>query len=117
MSTTPYYINSTAKGVLNGLEGQLCHRRVEWVVLSERQIGIQRLWKSLMQHVIALKHQSKEELRLKIQSIGIDMLSKVCDLLLTEKALEVLRTAMVGPVCVLQVPNSPLLASQKVFDL
>lgn len=36
---------------------------------------------------------------------------------LTEEAFEVLRTAMIRPVCVLQVPDSPLLARQEVFDL
>lgn len=36
---------------------------------------------------------------------------------LTEEAFEVLGTAVVGPVCVLQVPDSPLLARQEVFDL
>lgn len=36
---------------------------------------------------------------------------------LTDEAFEVLRTSVVRPVCVLQVPDSPLLASQKVFDL
>lgn len=36
---------------------------------------------------------------------------------LTEEAFEVLRTAVVRPVCVLQVPDRPLLACQEVFDL
>lgn len=36
---------------------------------------------------------------------------------LTEEAFEVLRTAVVGPVRVLQVPHCPLLPRQEVFDL
>ena len=36
---------------------------------------------------------------------------------LTEEALEVLWTAVVGPVGVLQVPDGPLVAREQVFDL
>ncbi len=36
---------------------------------------------------------------------------------LTEEAFVVLRTAVVRPVCVLQMPDGPLLARQEVFDL
>lgn len=36
---------------------------------------------------------------------------------LTEEALEVLGAAVVGPVCVLQVPDGPLLSRHQVFDL
>lgn len=36
---------------------------------------------------------------------------------LTEEAFEVLWTAVVGPVRVLQVPHRPLLSGQEVFDL
>lgn len=36
---------------------------------------------------------------------------------LTEEAFEVIGTPVVGPVCVLQVPDGSLLACQEVFDL
>lgn len=36
---------------------------------------------------------------------------------LTEEAFQVIRTAVVGPICVLQVPDGPLLTRQEVFDL
>lgn len=36
---------------------------------------------------------------------------------LTEEAFEVLRTAVIWPVCVLKVPHGPLLPRQEVFDL
>lgn len=38
-------------------------------------------------------------------------------LLLTEEAFEVLWTAVVRPVCVLQMPDSPLLSREEVLDL
>lgn len=44
-------------------------------------------------------------------------LDKLIVIQLTEEAFEVLRTAVIRPVCVLQVPDSPLLACQEVFDL
>lgn len=36
---------------------------------------------------------------------------------LTEEAFQVIRTAVVGPICVLQVPEGPLMTRQEVFDL